>query len=338
MLSIRQESPIFLYRGGLMLILRYVVWMIPVGLVVLGAGVASGQNYPNKTIRIVTHNPGGSTDVAARIIAQGISGPLGQPVIVDNRGSGILPIELVSKAPADGHTLLVGGVIYTIGHLLQETSYDPVKDFEPISMIGISPQDLVVHPSVPVKTVKELIALAKAKPGVLNYATGGLGGGPHLATELFKSMAGGLNIVRINYKGGPAALNGLIGGETDMLIIGASVVAPLLNSGRLRALAVTSAQPSLLAPGLPTIAASGLPGYESAQFSVIVAPAKTPATIIKLLNQEIVRVLTRPEVKQKFLDVGVEVVASSPEQLGAATRAEIARLDKVIKDAGIKAE
>ena len=321
-----------------MLIRRVVPALLTATLCAVSVGAAYGQAYPTKTVRIVTYNPGGSNDLAARIIAQGLTGPLGQPVIVDNRGGGVQPGEVVSKAPSDGYTLLVAGVIYTLGHLLQNAPYDPIRDFEPITMIGISPLVLVVHPSLPVKSVRELIALAKAKPGVLNYATGGQGGATHLATELFKSMAGGLNIVQINYKTAGPAINGLMSGEVGIMFATASAVAPFISSGRSRALAVTSAQPSALAPGLPTVASQGLPGYEFAQFSVIVAPAKTPAPIITRLNQEVVRILSEPDVKQKFLSVGVEVKTTTPEALTAALKAEIAKMGKVIKDAGIKAE
>jgi tripartite-type tricarboxylate transporter receptor subunit TctC len=304
----------------------------------LGAGATVAQNYPSRPVRIITYGAGGSNDLAARLIAQGIGPSLGQPVVVDNHGSGMVPVELTAKAPPDGYTLLVGGVIFTIGHLLQDTTVDPIRDFEPISEIGISPLVLVVHPSLPANNVKELIALARSKPGVLNYGSTGVSGATHLATELFRSMVGNLNIVEINYKSGAPAINGLMSGEVGLMFVTASTVSQYIKSGRLKALAVTSAEPSQLAPGLPTVAASGVPGYESAQFSVIVAPAKTPAAIITRLNQEVVRAITQPDIKQKFLAIGVEVVASSPQQLTAQLKAEIARMGKVIKEAGIKGE
>jgi tripartite-type tricarboxylate transporter receptor subunit TctC len=318
--------------------LRWVVLLFCAGWAMAAMEASHGQGYPNKPVRIVTYAPGGSNDLAARLIAQGISAPLGQSVIVDNRGGGFVPIETVKNSPADGYTLLVAGVIYTIGPLLQTAPYDPVRDFEPISMLGNSPLVLVVHPSLPVKSVKELIALAKARPGQLNYATGGIGGATHLATELFTSMAGGLKLVQINYRTGGPAVNGLIGGECQLMFATASTVSPHITSGRLRALGVTSTKRSALAPDLATIASTGLPGFESAQFSVIVAPAKTPAAIVSRLNQEVARVLTQPDVKQKFLAAGVEAEPSTPQELTTALKGEITKMGKIIKDAGIKAE
>ena len=195
---------------------------------------------------------------------------------------------------------------------------------------------LVVHPSVPANSVKELIALAKAKPGALNFSTGGAGGTGHLAGELFKAMAG-VNIVWVPYKSGSQAILALMGGETQMTFAGAEAVIPHVKSGKLRALAVTSAQPSALVPGTPTVAATGLPGYEMTGMTGVFAPAQTPAPIINRLNQEIVLVLNRAEVKEKFLTLGVEIITSSPAQFASAIKADMDRLGKLIKDAGIKA-
>ena len=313
----------------------FVASMVSVGVVLLGTGAVSGQDYPNKPIRIVSAAGGGATDVAARLIAQGLSGPLGEPVIIDNRPSNLVG-EVVAKSPPDGYTLLFIGSAFAIGPLLQKTPYDPVKDFAPISLTSSSPNLLVVHPSLPVKSVKELIALAKARPGELNYGSGPAGSSPHLDAELFKSMAG-VNIVRIPYKGGAPALNALMGGEVQLMISPAGSVSAHLKSGRVRALAVTSAQPSALLPGLPTVAAS-LPRYESGSTHGIYAPAGTPEAIINRLNQEIVRLLNRADTKEKFLNAGIEVIGSSPEQFAASMKSEIAKWGKVIKDAGIKAE
>ena len=317
-----------------MQLLRFVMWAIPAGLVVLGAGVASSQNYPNKPIRIVTSAVGGGNDFIARLIAQGINGPLGQSVIVENRPSNIAP-EIVARASPDGYTLLLAGGTFLIGPLLEKLSYNPVRDFSPITLVDSSPNVLVVHPSVPANSVKEFIALAKAKPGALNYASGNTGSLIHLAAELFKSMAG-VNFVRVPYKGTGQAVNDLVGGQVQLMFATAASVAPHIKSGKLRGLAVTSAQPSALAPGLPTIA-STLPGYEAVGESAMYASGKTPTAIIKRLNQEIVRVLNQADIKEKFLTTGSEPAPSSPEKHAIVMKAEIATWSKLIKDAGIKA-
>ena len=307
-----------------------------VGMMVLGAGAVSGQDYPSKLVRIITAAGGGTTDVGARLIAQGLSGGFGQPVVVENRPSSLVG-EIVAKAPPDGYTLLVVGSAFVIGPLLQKTSYDPVKDFAPISLTSSSPNILVVHPSLPVKSAKDLIALARGRPGELNYGSGPGGSSPHLAAELFKSMAG-VDIVRISYKGGGPAVIGLIGGEVQLMISPAGSVSTHLKSDKLRALAVTSAQPSVLLPGLATVAATGLPGYESSSLVGMLAPAGTLETISNRLNQEIVRMLNRADVKEKFLNAGLETIGSSAGQFAATMKSEIAKWGKVIKDANIKGE
>ncbi len=301
-----------------------------------GAGMVWGQEYPNKPVRIVLGPAGSGDDFTTRIVAQGISGPLGQPVIVDNRGSGIIAAELVSKATPDGYTLHLNGSAFWNNPLLRQVRYE-VNDFSPISLIERSVFIVAVHPSVPFKSVKELIDAAKAKPGQLNYSSGATGASAHLASELFKSMAG-VNIVRVAYKGGGAAITGLLGGEVQMSIFDATLIMPHAKAGKLRALAVTTAQPTALVPGLPTVSASGLPGYEAAGLLGIYAPAKTPVAVINRLNQEIVRVLNLPDVKEKFFNAGVEVVGSSPQEFAATIKSESAKIAKVIKDAGIKAD
>ncbi len=320
-----------------MRVLSSAAWMFSVGLMVLGGGLASGQTYPNKPIRIVTIEPGGGGDLAARLIAQGLSGSLGQQVLVDNRGGGVIAIEIVAKAPPDGYTLLLYGGTLWIGPLLQNVSWDPVRDFSPITLAVTFPNIVAVHPSLPVKSVRELIALAQARPGELNYSSGSIGASTHLAAELFKSMAG-VNIVRVPYKGGGPATIALVTGEVHLMFATVGLVTPHVKSGRLRALAVTTAQPSALAPGLPTVAASGVPGYESRSILGIFARARTPEVIINRLNQEIVRVLNRAEVKQRLFGSGVETVGSSPEESAATMKAETAKWGKVIKEAGIRVE
>lgn len=314
---------------GFMLITRLIVGMLLIGMMVVGAGVAYGQAYPNKPIRIVTSGLGGGSDFTARLIAQGISGPLGQPVIVDNRASGIIPAIIVSKAPPDGYTLLVAGSSFY--GLLQKVPYDPVKDFSPVTSTDTSCNVLVVLPSSPVRSVKELIALAKAKPGVLNYS---MSGADYIAGELFNAMAG-VKILPIAYQSTAAAVIGLLNGEVQLFFGTMSTVFPLIKSGKMVALAVTSSKPSAHAPDLPTIAET-LPGYESCSITGIFAPANTPATIINQLNREIVRLLNTTELKERFLNVGTEAVGSSPGEFAAQTKSNIAKLAKVIKDAGIK--
>ncbi len=296
-----------------------------------------GQDYPIKPIRIVVSGPGNSADFSARLVAQGLAAPLGQQVIIDNRGSGVIPGELVSKAAPDGYTLLVAGGTFSIGTLLQEVTFDPVKDFSPIALISMTPNTIVVHPSLPVKSVRDLIALAKSQPGALNYSSAGNGSSSHLAAELFKYIAG-VNIVRIPYKSASTRAASLIGGEVQLEIAVSSSVMPYIKSGKLRPLAVTSAQPSALAPGLPTVTASGLPGYEAVALYAMFAPARTPAAIILRLNQEIGRYLITAAAKEQFLNRGVEALGGSPEQLSATMKSEITRVGKVIKAAGIVAD
>ncbi len=319
-----------------MLILHSIVWTFLIGVMALGTGIASCQNYPNKSIRIVTSEAGGSSDIMSRMIAQEISGPLGQPVIVENRG-GIVSGEVVSRASPDGYTMLSAGGTFWMGPLLRKVPYDPVRDFSTIAMTHTAPYLIVTHPSLPVNSIKELIALAKERPGALNYGSGPIGSSNHLAAELFKAMAR-VNIVHIAYKGTSPALNDLIGARVQLMFANTAIAVPHLKSGKLRALAVTSAESSPLAPGMSTVAASGLPGYESALRQGLFAPARTPAAIIALLNQKIVRFLNRPEIKQKLLDTGVEAAGSTPEQFSAIVKSEMATMGRVIKDAGIRAE
>jgi tripartite-type tricarboxylate transporter receptor subunit TctC len=242
----------------------------------------------------------------------------------------------VAKAPPDGYTLLFwGSALWLLPFLRSGVPYDPVKDFAPITLAVNSPNVIIVHPSLAANSVRELIALAKARPGQLNYASGSTGSSNHLAAELFNSMAG-INIVRITYKGAGAALNDLIAGQVQVMFPNAAAAAPHIKSGRIRALAVTSLQPSALAPGLPTVAGSGLPGYESGSILSVLAPGRTPIPIINRLNREIVQVLKRPDVKEKFFTTGSEVVASSPDELAAARESDMVKIGKLIKDVGIR--
>jgi tripartite-type tricarboxylate transporter receptor subunit TctC len=286
-----------------------------------GAGAACAQGYPLKPVRIVVTGVGSGGDFAARLIAQGVSPALGQQIIVDNRG----------------YTLCLSAAPLWITPFLRRTSYDPVKDFAPVSLVVTAPNILVVHPSLPVQSARELIALIRARPGALNYATSGVGGSSFLAAELFKSMARA-DMVRVNYKSGGLALTELMSGEVQLYFANAGNVAPHMKSGRLRALAVTSAQPSALLPGLPTVAAGGLPGYEVVSVQGLFAPARTPEAVVARLNQEIVPFLQRADVRDKFFAAGMEPLGGPPEALAARVRSEMDRLGKVIKAAGITLE
>jgi tripartite-type tricarboxylate transporter receptor subunit TctC len=293
------------------------------------------QDYPSRPIRIMTSEIGGGTDITARLIAQGISGPLGQPVVIDNRGSRFLG-PLGAKAAPDGYTLIAAASTFMLGPLLEKTPYDPVRDFAPVTLATQAPNVFVIHPSLPAKTVKEFIALAKSRPKDLNYGSGGSGSSAHLAAELFNSMAN-VQIVRINYKGTGPALNDLLAGHVQMMIATPGSVTPNIKSGRLRALAVTSPKPSRLFPELPAVA-NTLPGYEITARAGVLAPAGTPSSIVNRLNQEIVRVLDQPDVKDKLFSLGVEAGGNTPAEFGAMIKSEMARMSKVIKAAGISPE
>ena len=317
-----------------MLMPRFVMAMFSVGVMVFAAGVVSGQNYPDKPVHIYTPQAGTSVDSTLRLVAGSVTGSLGQRIIVENRG--IIGVEIVARAPPDGYSLInYTNPLWLMPLFRDDMSWNPVKDFSPISLTVSTPTVLVVHPSVPVKSVKELIAFAKARPGELNYASTSTGNANHIAAELFKAMAG-VNIVRINYKGGAQAVNDLMAGQVHLQFGSAGVVMPHVKLGRLRALAVASAEPSALAPGVPTIAAAGLPGYESTASTALLAPARTPQAIINRLNQEFVRVLNTAEVKERLFNSSIEVVASSPEQLAATIASELATIGKVVKDAGLR--
>ena len=311
-------------------------WQQYVGMFLLGMSVpcaALAQSYPAKPVRIVTVAPGSANDIVARLIAQELRPALGQTVIVDNRGT--IAAEIVARAPADGYTLLLyGSAVWLSPFIRSNTPWDPVKDFAPITLVAASPNIIVVHPSLPVKSVRELIALARARPGELNYAAGSLGAAPHLAAELFKAMAK-LDIVRVSYKGTGGSLIGLLSGEVEMMFPTAGSVTPHIRSGKLRALAVTSLQPTALAPGLPLLAAA-LPGYESVSLNGMFAPARTPDPVIHQLNTEIVRIMKRPDVKEKLVAAGTDAMATTPEEFAATIKSEMAKWGQLIRSAGIR--
>ncbi len=302
-------------------------------------GLVQGQNYPSKPVRIVAPGIGGLTDIVGRIVAVELTKSLGQPVIIDNRGGNeVIPGDIVAKAPPDGYTLLFyGSSVWLAPYMRERLPWDPIKDFAPVMAVVSYPNLLVVRPAMPAKTVKELIALAKAKPGELNFATTGTGNASHLASELFKSMAG-VNITRINYANPGPAFNDVIAGQVQLMFATAGSVIPFVKSGRLIGLGMSSAQRSKLMPEVPTIAEAGLPGYESIATNGLFAPAGTPSLVINRLNEEIVRVLNKPDVREKLFNVATEVVGNSPQQFAQHIKSEMARMGKVIKDAGIRDE
>ena len=302
-------------------------------IMMVAAGALHAQNFPNRLIRVVTTEVGGASDLATRIMAQALSVNLGQSAIVENRG--IIGVEIVSQATADGHVLLhYTSPLWIIPLFRRNTVWEPLRDFAPVAITVNTPNLLAVHPSLPVKTVPQLVALARARPGELNYGSSSTGAGNHLAAELFKSMTG-VKIERIAFKGAGAALNALIGGQIDMIFPSAGSVAQHIRQGRLRALAVTSLEPSALAPGLPTMAQAGVPGYESQSRTVLFAPAKTPPAVIARLNSEVIRTLQQLEVRERLFAAGLEVIASSPSEAAAMIRSEMTRMARLIEEAGL---
>jgi tripartite-type tricarboxylate transporter receptor subunit TctC len=302
---------------------------------ILFAGVAVGQDYPKKSIRIVASEAGSSNDIVARIIADGLSKRFGQTVMVENRPGGVVAGEVVSKAAPDGYTLLYFANGLWITPLMRtKMPYDTMKDFAPISWVITVPNVVVAHPTFPANSIKELIALAKAKPGAIKYASASAGTANHLAAELFKYMAH-VDLERIPYTGMAPALNATLTGETQVMFPSAGMtMATYVKTGKLKALAVTSAKPSALTPGLPTVAAT-VPGYENTVNHGVFAPAGTPAPIINLLNKEIIKILESADVKKKLDNIGLEVVGSSPEELRNLMKSEVESMGKVIKAAGI---
>jgi tripartite-type tricarboxylate transporter receptor subunit TctC len=314
---------------------RFAASLLASALCGTGIGVSQAQEYPFKAIRVVTSPAGGGNDYPARVIARAVAASLGQQVVVDNRPTALLA-DLVAKAPPDGYTLLVTGGAHWIGPLLEKVNYDPVSDFAPITLLDRSPTLLVVHPSLPVKNVRQLIALARAKPGEMNYSVGGTGSSNFIAAVLFNHMAG-VNIVRIPYKGTGPAMTAVMSGEVQAIFATPSGAASHVKSGRLRALATGSARPSAIVPGLPTIADSGVPGFASESLHALFAPAKTPAAIVTRLNREVVRALQSAEVDALFLQAGIEAAPGSPDDLTSLMKSEIANIGRALKAAGLAA-
>ncbi|HKA46453.1 MAG TPA: tripartite tricarboxylate transporter substrate binding protein [Burkholderiales bacterium] len=304
-------------------------------------GWAQTDNYPMRPIRIISpFPPGGSVDLVGRLLGARLSEMLGQQVIVDNRtgASGTIGTELAARAAPDGYTLLVNTLpLVTNMFLFSRISYDVVNDFAPISLLTSSANVVVVHPSLPARSVRELLHLARSKPGALNYATAGAGSNPHLAGELFNHL-GKVNIVAVHFKGGGPALIATMSGEVGIAFGNMAEASNHVKNGRLRALAVTGTKRSVTLPDVPTVAEAGLPGYEFVGWTAMLAPRNTPRPVIALLNDRIVKILRSPDQAQRFTERGFDVIASSPEELGAHLKSEVTRLGRVIKERGMKAD
>ena len=302
----------------------------------------SGQAWPSKPIRFIAPNlPGGPTDILARLIGQKLAESLGQPVIIENRAgaAGNIGTEAAAKSAPDGYTLVTGNNA-TFGanvSLYQRLGFDPVKDFAPVVFVATQPNILVVHPSLPVNSVKELVVFARARPGQLNYSGSGMGANAHLAAELFKSMTG-TSIVHVPYKSAAPALTDLIAGQTQLMFATALSVVPHIKANRVRALGVTTAKRSRSMPELPTIAESGVPGFEASTWHGVLVPAGTPAAIIDRLNGEINRMLQQAEVRDRLGVLGAEIVGGTPKDFADHIQREIPKWAKVIKTAGVRLE
>lgn len=302
---------------------------------------AGAADYPVRPARVVVGAvTGGGVDITARVVAAKLSELLGQQFFVDNRpgAGGNIGSEFVAKSPADGYTLLMGtiAVLAINPSLYKDLPVDPVRDFAPVSRAADSTNILVVHPSLPVKSVKDFIALGRARPGELVYGSSGIGTAGHLSGALFASMAG-IKMVHVPYKGGPPSMIDLIAGRLQLVFATAVVAVPQIKAGKIKALAVTTAKRSVFAPELPTIAEAGLPGFEANNWYGLVAPAKTPADIIARLNKEVVNVLILPEVKETLFKQGIEAAPGTPEEFGAYIKSEIAKWNKVVQASGAKA-
>jgi len=302
-------------------------------------GLSLAQAYPSKTVRlIVPFAAGGSTDVIARTLAPRLAEAWGQQVIVDNRPGGNTTIgtDIVAKAAPDGHTLLVTPAPFTVvPSVMKKLPYDPAKDFEPITLINTTPMGLVVHPGVPAKNVKELVALAKARPGQMNFASSGNGGVPHLSGELLNAMAG-VKMIHVPYKGNAPALVDLIGGHVDMAFNGLTSVMPLIKSGRLRVIGVTSIRRTAALPDVPTLDEQGLKGFQSVAWNGLTAPARTPKDVIAKIADSAVRIVKSPELAEQLKRDGSDPVGSTTAEFVTHLRDEVAKWKQVLERAGIK--
>ena len=314
--------------------------IIGVFVAALGAGPAAAQAFPDKLVRLVIpFPPGGSSEVQARILAQALSEDWKQPVVIEYKpGAGTtVGAAYIAKSPPDGYTLYQVATSHTISaSLYRNLPYDAVTSFAPISLLSVSPLILSVHPRVKAATMKELVDLARAKPGTLNYATSGSGTSPHLAAELFR-MGAEVDIVHVPFKGNGPALTALLGGQVDFQFTDVASISHL-QSGKLRALAVTTTRRSSQLPDVPTVAESGIPGYETSNWFALLAPAGTPREVVSRIHASVVAALKQPAVRERYLAQGIEPIGSSPEELGAFLRNEVAKYARVIASAGIKVD
>ena len=310
------------------------------GILLACTTVAAAQDYPNHPVRlIIPFPPGGSNDVVGRMVATQLSTALGKQVVVDNRGGagGVIGTDLAAKAPPDGYTLLVISIAHAVNPWLYKLTYDPIKDFVPIAILATGPNVLVVNPELPVHSVKELIDLAKQKPGDLFYASAGVGSFQHLGGELFKLMAD-VNIVHVPFKGGGPAMIDVLGGHTKVMFSSLVQTTPNIKAGKLRALGTGGAKRSSVLPDVPTIAEAGVPGYQATNWWGIVAPAGTPQPIVDKVHQAIDTVLKSDETKKYFEKEGAEAVFMSPAEFGKFMVTEMAKWEDVVKKSGMKAE
>lgn len=322
-------------------VLLFTACIVPT-IALAAAATEDPAKYPSKAIRfVVPFPPGGGNDTIARLVGQQLSSSIGQQVLIDNRpgAAGALGAQVAASAPADGYTIFLAGVgSHGLNpNLRKKLPYDPIKDFDAISLIASAPLLVVVHPSLPVKNVKDLISLAKSKPGVINYASNGAGGSSHMAVELF-DMVAGTKMTHVPYKGLAPALTELLSGEIQVMFSSAVAMLPQVKAGKLRAIAMTGAKRSPAIPEVPTVAESGLKGYETGSWYGVVAPAGTPKHAIDKLSSEVIRITKSPAVSNKLVDEAVIPVGSTPAEFTAYIKSEIARWGKVIKQAGLKIE
>jgi len=301
---------------------------------------AHAQTYPARAIRLISpFPPGGGSDVPARIVGQRLSENVGQPVVIDNRpgAGGNLGAELVARSQPDGYTILLGNFSHAVSATLyKDLRYRLREDFAPVIYIGYTPLILIAHPSLPATSVRELVALAKAKPGQINYASSGSGTAPHLAGELFKRSTG-VELVHVPYKGGAPALTDVMSGQVQ-LMFSTMPALPQVKAGKVKALAVTGATRSTALPAVPTVAEAGVPGYEASTWYGVLAPAGTPAPAVGRLNEEINRVVRAPDIRQRFADQGYETTGGTPGEFAAFIGVEVAKWGKVVREAGVQPE
>lgn len=314
----------------------FVVWL---ALVVMSAAAYSQQSYPSRPIRLlIPYAPGGPTDIQGRVIGQKMTESWGQQVVVENRtgASGAVAAEAAARAKPDGYTLiLITSAHVTLPSLMTKLSYNAVDDFAPVTLVSSTPYVFVAHPSLNVKTVKEVIALLKSRPGQLTFASTSSGGGSHIAGELFKLQAG-VDMIHVPYKGSGAAIPDVIGGQVPLMFENIVSVMPYVKAGRLHALAISSSKRSPVMPDLPTVAESGLPGFDVSNWFAVLAPAGTPPAIVAQLNKEITRILETPDMRARLASQGADPIGSTSDECGKYMRAELAKWAKVIKEAGIK--